>query len=558
MRPGHLGQAQGKGNGLMKNTLVVATLFAAALPAMAQQPRPPAEACAALAGLRIAAAAITLPTSGASVTAARLVAAGEAGNQNGEYCRVMGAIAPVDPQAPEIRFQANLPTHWNRKALQFGGGGYNGRIPNTLGPEVHGLASAATPLARGFLTFAGDSGHQAASADDASFALNAEALHNFGYAHIRKTLDAVREVAAARYGQAPSRVYFNGGSTGGREGLTAAMRWPEAYDGIISWYPVSSYMGLRLWGAMLGRAVYDDEAAGWIPPAMVTRIAQESLARCDGLDGVADGLVSNPAACRAGSAAALEALRCKAGETGHPAHCLTAPQIDRTMRVYHQGYTLPYAFANGLHDYLGYNSLEGIAMQLGSQAALTSPPRSGPNAHHVDRAYQFFRYFVNGGRDLDMRTLDVTAEGPQRERILEISRLFDASRADLSAFAARGGKLILLQGNDDPSVSPWENARFHRRITEAMGAERADGFSRFFLLPGLAHGGGRFAPQWGSVAALDNWVENGVPPQGQVVVDGTATPTRGRSLPLCAAPTFPRYRGEGDVNRAASFVCAAE
>ena len=546
----------------MKHAVVLAGLAAAlslpaALPA-AGQPRAPAEACAALAGMRVPPSAITLPTSGASVTAARLVPATEAGNMNGEHCRVMGAIAPVDPQAPEIRFQANLPAHWNRKALQFGGGGYNGRIPNTTGQEVHGLAGTATPLARGFLTFAGDSGHQAASADDASFALNAEALHNFGYAHIRKTLDAVRAVAVAHYAEAPRRVYFTGGSTGGREGLTAAMRWPDAYDGIITWYPVSSYMGLRLWGAMLGRAVYDDDSAGWIPPAMVTRIAQESLARCDGLDGAMDGLVSNPAGCRAGSAAALEALRCKGGETGHPAHCLTAPQIERTMRVYHQGYALPYGFANGLRDYLGYNSLEGIAMQLGSQATLTSPPRSGPNAHHVDRAYQFFRYFVNGGRDLDVRTLDVTAEGPQRERILEISQLFDASRADLSAFAARGGRMIFLQGNDDPSVSPWENARLHERIVATMGREKADAFLRFFLLPGLAHGGGRFAPQWGSLAALDNWVENGVPPQGQVVVDGTSSQTRGRTRPLCAVPTFPRYRGEGDVNQAASFVCAAE
>ncbi len=438
----------------MKHHLVPLGLAAAmaaagvvALPAQAQPAATPAQACAALSGLRIPATAITLPTGGAVVGEAVLVPATQAGNQNGEYCRVRGAIAPVDPTAPEIRFQANLPTHWNRKALQFGGGGYNGRIPNTLGLEVHGLEGTPTPLARGFLTFASDSGHQAESADDASFALNAEALHNFGYAHIRKTLDAVRQVATARYGQAPGKVYFNGGSTGGREGLTAAIRWPEAYDGVITWYPVTAYMGLRLWGAMLGRAVYDDGAAGWIPPAMVDRIARESLARCDALDGVEDGLVSNPGRCREGSAAALEALRCKAGETGHPAQCLTAVQVDRTMRVYHAGYALPYAFASGNRDYLGYNSLEGIAMQIGSQAALTSPPRSGPNAHHVDRAYQFFRYFVNGGRDLDMRQLDVTAEGPQRDRILEISSLFDATATDLSAFAARGGRMIFLQGN---------------------------------------------------------------------------------------------------------------
>jgi feruloyl esterase len=118
--------------------------------------------------------------------------------------------------------------------------------------------------------------------------------------------------------------------------------------------------------------------------------------------------------------------------------------------------------------------------------------------------------------------------------------------------------MIFLPGNDDPSVSPLENRRFHERIVATMGRERTDAFLRFFLLPGLAHGGGRFAPQWGSLAALDNWVENGVPPQGQIVVDGTSSQTRGRTRPLCAVPTFPRYRGEGDVNQAASFVCAAE
>ncbi len=511
-----------------------------------------AQDCARVANLRIAADAITLPTGGAEVTAVTPVQ-----DANGAYCRVMGAIRPVDPAAPSILFQANLPANWNGKALQFGGGGYNGRIPNTTGLETHGLAGTPTPLARGFLTFASDSGHQAQSADDASFALNAEALHNFGYQHVRKTLDAVRQLAAAQYGTAPRRVYFNGGSTGGREGLTAAIRWPEAYDGIITWYPVTSYMGLRLWGALLARAIYDDESAGWIPPTMVQRIAQESIARCDALDGVEDGLVSNPDGCRRGSAAALEALRCRAGETGNPEHCLTETQINRTMRVYHEGYSLPYAFANGARDYRGYNSLEGIAMQIGSQRELTDPPRSGPNAHHVDRAYQFFRYFVNGGRDLDMRQLDVTASGPVRDRILEISALFDATATDLSRFAARGGKIIWLQGNDDPSVSPLENRRNYEAIVARMGREATDRFLRYFQVPGLAHGGGRFSPTWESLAALDAWVEEGKAPDAAVVTDGTSGPTRGRTRPLCPHPTWPRFRG-GDANLAASFTCVAD
>lgn len=163
----------------MRRTLIAAAFaVAVAGPVWAQGAPPAAGACAALDSLRIPADAMTLPTGGAAIRRARLVAADASGNPNGEYCAVEGAILPVDPAAPEIRFVANLPSQWNRRALQFGGGGYNGRIPNTTGLETHGLAGTATPLARGFLTFASDSGHQADSADDASFALNAEALRN--------------------------------------------------------------------------------------------------------------------------------------------------------------------------------------------------------------------------------------------------------------------------------------------------------------------------------------------------------------------------------------------
>lgn len=511
--------------------------------------------CARLAGLRIEPAAITLPTTGAEV-----IEATPATDANGTYCRVAGAIRPVDPAAPSIHFQANLPATWNGKALQFGGGGYNGRIPNTTGLETHGLAGTPTPLARGFLTFGSDSGHQSrhsAPSDDASFATNAEALRNFGYQHIRKTLDAVRAVATARYGTPLRRVYFNGGSTGGREGLTAALRWPEAYDGIIAWYPVSSYMGLRLWGAHLARAVYNDESAGWIPPAMVDRIAADSLARCDALDGVADGLVSHPDACRTGSAAYLDTLRCRDGETGHPAHCLTPAQMERTIRVYHEGYRLPYAFANGSDTYLGYNSLEGITMHLGSQPEYADPLRSGPHARHAALAYEFFKYFVNGGTAMDMRRLNVRSPGPVRDRILEISAMIDATGTDLSRFAARGGRVIWLHGHDDPSVSPLENRRNVEAVMARMGREEADRVLRYFEIPGLAHGGGRFSPQWESLVALDRWVEEGVAPDGAIITDSTTSETRGRTRPLCRFPTFARYQG-GDPNLAGSFACVAE
>ena len=343
----------------------------------AQQGTDALAACQALTQARIPAAKFSLPTSGAVVTAATLVKAGDSGNTNGEYCNVNGAIKPVDPNAPEIRFVVNLPTQWNGKALQHGGGGYNGVMPNTLGVEKLGDPRKPTPLARGFISFASDSGHQARDNNDASFAVNDEALANFAGQHIKKTRDAAAALAELRYGRAIARTYFIGGSTGGREALSAAQRWPEAYDGVVSYYPTANFMGLRLWGAALASAIYPNAAAGWIPPALVKKIATDALAACDELDGAKDGIVSNMAACRAKSSALLASLTCKNNETGHPAHCLTPAQL-KTIVVYHDGYTIPYAFANGIARYEGYNSLEGITMQTGAQAAFIDPPPTGP------------------------------------------------------------------------------------------------------------------------------------------------------------------------------------
>jgi hypothetical protein len=351
----------------------------------------PREYCANAVGVQIGAANIGLPTFGATITATQFVDATET---LGEYCRVDGAIHPIDHTAPDIQFRVNLPTDWNEKALGMGGGGYNGNIPNTTGaPTLGNFTGVVLPLKQGYITYASDSGHQSASSDEADFALNDEALLNFGYMHIKKTRDVMVAIAKSRYGAAPTRIYFSGGSTGGREGLTAAMRWPNDFDGILTNYPTANFMGLRLSGAALARAIYDNNSEGWIPPALVDRIAALATERCDPLDGVADGLVSNMVACRAMSAQLLEELSCKNGETGYPDNCLTPAQITRTLDVYHNGYTLPYSFVNGISTYPGYNSLEGITMQIGSQPEYIEPtvrterpPReSGRPVHEILR-----------------------------------------------------------------------------------------------------------------------------------------------------------------------------
>jgi feruloyl esterase len=532
-------------------------LLALALPGLvAAQPIQLTEAsCLALAGLQMSAREFSLPTTGATVESASWATTAQ---QHGNHCVIDGIIRPVDPAAPNIRWRSNLPEYWNHKALQYGGGGFNGTIPNTgRQAEVLGLANTSSPLARGFMTLAGDSGHVAANGNDASFATNAEALENFAYMHIKKTLDAATVVANAAYGQAPRRVYFSGGSTGGREGMTAALRWPESYDGIVANYPSALFMGLRLWGSALAQAVYCDDSAGWIPLELVERITARSIESCDLLDGAADGVVSNPVACRAQSQKLIDEFRC-ADDIAADGSCLTQVQIDRTIAIYHEGYELPYELANGIKAYKGYNSLEGVFMNVGTQPEYSEPVISGPHAHHSARAYEFFTYFVNTDGKLDFRTFDIRNPGRYQDRIVELSKMIDATDPDFSKFAARGGKLILVHGLEDASITPIGTAELYERIVASVGQKVARDFMRFYLVPGLAHGGGNFSPSWDNLAALDRWVETGLPPIGPVVTDATNSPTRGRTRPLCEYPAWPRYSGEGNVNSASSFRCVIE
>ena len=147
--------------------------------------------------------------------------------------------------------------------------------------------------------------------------------------------------------------------------------------------------------------------------------------------------------------------------------------------------------------------------------------------------------------------------GRWKDRIVSLSEILGASDPDLSRLHAKGGKILWIQGQDDPSVSPYANAEVYESMVKRMGQSKVDDLMRFYLVPGLAHGGGNFSPTWDNLAILDAWVDRGVaPPAVPVTYDGTKSATRGRSRPLCVYPGWPRYNGSGDVNQAASFSCA--
>jgi feruloyl esterase len=400
------------------------------------------------------------------------------------------------------------------------------------------------------MTLSDDSGHQAPNANDAMFAENAESLANFGNMHIRKTHDVAVAVARQRYGAAPKRFYFTGGSTGGREGLTAALRWPDAYDGVISSYPTANFIGLRMQNAAISRAIYQDNSAGWIPPALVSRIATESLAECDGLDGVKDGLVSNVMACRAGAEKRLAKFTCP--NSAPP--CLNATQV-KTVRLYHEGFSDDWQPRDSANGFKGYNILEGVEMNVGDAPDFTYPLKEGPIAHAAIRADEFLKHFVARDASFDLRKFDVQNPGPLLPQLKVISEQIGATSPDYSAFARKGGKILLMQGTEDALVAPFENIRRYQAIVDRMGPAATRQFMRFYVAPGQGHGGGAFIVTWDNLDILDAWVERGVaPPAAPVVVDGNAK-TAGRTRPLCEYPKWPRYNGSGDVNAAASFTC---
>lgn len=508
----------------------------------------PASRCAMLAGRQIDSAAFSLPTGGAHIASATDV------EGPAPFCRVRGSIAPRSTDAPPIQFEVDLPARWNGKAVQFGGGGYNGEIPDVSGWPSLGLRSAPPPVAQGFLTFGDDSGHQAKDLNDASFALHPEALENYAYMHIKKARDAAFAVARRFYGKSPRRLYFIGGSTGGREALTAALRWPRDYSGVVSNFPTANFVGLRMWGAKLAQVLYAGQSAGWIAPAMVARIAKEGVAACDGQDGLADGLVSDMAACRAGAAARLDALLCPPGAVSDT--CLT-PAQRATIDVYHDGFRPSAAVRREVPSFGGYNILEGAAMDLGSDKQPYNPLKSGPNAHHAARADQFLRYFIARDPDFTIQTFDPDKAGPWTHRLAAVAAMINAGPDGWQAFAAAGGKLILVQGLDDVSVSPIETEKLYDGIRAKVGPARADRFMRFYEVPGLGHGVGHFLLSWDNLGLIDRWVEHGTPPPVEPIGYDANAAARGRSRPVCRYPQWPKFDGTGPADAAASFHCAA-
>lgn len=530
-----------------------------------------AKSCADLNGMVIPAAAIGLPTTGATVTSTTVVTAtGTGATAVGEYCKVLGAISPVDPNAPSIKFQVNLPATWNSKAMMYGGGGFNGSIPNVGGNVGIGPQNKPTPLQRGYAVFASDSGHQAGAlgSQDHKFGLNDEAERNFGGDAVKKTRDAAVAIILARYGTAPAKSYFQGGSTGGREALGAIQRWPADWDGAIALYPAWNQIGAMLFGHKANRALAQP---GAYPNQAKRRVIYDAaMAACDALDGVADGVIGNQTACNA--TFDPNVVRCAGGvDTGDT--CLSDAQIN-ALNVMNGdaltgGAVFNFFLASGPQSYPGYNVWGadlGMASASPLQPTITflalgtvqpSWPTPAGTPYITPFLDQFLNYAVMRNPTISANPLLVDPEnpGPWANRLSELSTQLNTS-TDISAFVARGGKLLLAHGQQDVLVSTRATEWYYQKLQAQFGQAQVEKFARYYEIPGLGHAiSTAFMPGWDSVTALENWVENGTAPANQVVTDSAGVP--GRTRPLCEYPTFPKYKGGGlDVNLASSFTCA--
>lgn len=512
-----------------------------------------ASACPALQGLSIPASAIGLQTSGAVVQTAVAVAAADKDNVNGDFCKVTGIVKPHHPGSPNLEFEVNLPLVWNRRALQMGGGGYDGSLVTGLTPFTLQPANTDTPLKRGFVTLGSDGGHKGKAGFDGTFGLDDEALINYGKQSVKKTHDVAMAIIRKAYGRVPERFYFIGGSQGGHEALDAAARYPQDYDGVVAHYPAYNVTMLHLGSLNVGKALYADGGAGWINSKKTKLIGDAVYAKCDDLDGVKDGIVSNVAACDA--AFDVKTLRCPNGvDTGDA--CLSDAQLKAVATITSE-YRPGFAIA-GMDTFPKWALLDGALFQGPSNfGAVSQPsnPLSGKEALLYSVGDQTAKFIITRNPKLDTMQFDPKQYQP---RTVTAGTIMDVTDVSLEKFRSRGGKIIMTHGTADDFITPYNSIAYYKRQVAQFGQSRLDGFMRFYVIPGFGHGFGPFNAKFDSLGALEKWVENGQAPGGLTAVDGNQGPTAGRTRPLCEYPKWPKFSGApGSEKSAASFTCVA-
>ena len=432
------------------------------------------------------------------------------------FCRVAVTAKPTADS--DIKVEVWLPEAWNGKLLGTDNGGFSGAI------NYAGLASAIT---KGYAAVSTDTGH---SGDQMDFGIgHPEKIVDWAHRAVHEMTTIAKAVVEKAHGRTPLHSYFAGCSTGGQQALSEAQRYPADYDGIVAGAPGNNRIHLIygfLWSWL---ATHDASGNATLPAAKLPALAQAAVAACDKNDGVVDGVIADPRTCRFDPAA----LACTGAETDS---CLTAPQLAAARKVYSGARA-----RDGRQLYPGWapGSESGWGQYIINPSA---PVRIG-----------LFRDWVFKNASWDPRTFDWDKDVVTVDAALPV---LNAMATDYSAFNARGGKLIMYTGLADPVVSPLDTIEYYDSVVKANGGPEATRrFYRFFAVPGMAHcGGGNGTSTFDALAALEAWVERGIPPDS-IPASRSINGRVDRTRPLCAYPAVARYKGSGSVDDAANFSC---
>ena len=442
------------------------------------------------------------------------------------YCNVLATVAP------QTDIQVQLPTNWKGRYLHLGGAGFDGTIA-TSAPASY----AVNLLAEGYAVGASNGGHRATQYPGASFAADQQLVLGYAYTAIGDTDTVARALIQAYYGKPASYRYFDGCSNGGKNASVAASRFREDYDGVIGgdgvWGHADEHVGggdmaglTAVWARVVNVTnTINPETF----PAKLTALYNAEIAKCDALDGLADGIISNPHNCHIDPSA----LACPAGVDTQS--CLTPTEVTavKTLQsdllLNDQVIGAPYGLGNlvsGLSAVAG----GGEALGQGFLALAYNNPAYSISLFNPERDFDFLSNQF--GRIDDMT-------GPLQ---------------GVAKYVSEGGKLIVWTGGEDPLVPTADSVRFVEHLSHEVDDE-ARGNVRLYTLPGVNHcGGGPGADTINSLTPISTWVEKGIPPRNLIASKLSAAGTVTFTRPLCPFPQWAKYTG-GDGNSASSFTC---
>jgi hypothetical protein len=481
---------------------------------------PPVISCAVLAQHDFG----NVPDAPTSISSATVVAAT---STTPEYCDVKGYISP------QTQFELKLPTKtYQGRYLQVGCGGFCGVVSPTTFP------SCDTQLGGDFAIATDDQGHMAASNLDGVWALDDLQLRiEFGYLSEHAMAQAAKAIIATFYGQSPRYSYFNGCSDGGHEALQEAQRYPDDFNGIIAGAPANIWAPLNgEFQPWIARANLDNQGNQILTADKLLALHDAVMKACAGVD----GLIDDPRSCHFDPAS----IQCPAGT--NTSVCLTPAQVETVRKIYEGPVD-----AQGHHLYVGG---EPYGSELAWAGWIVTPPGVEPVGQAIGDNYLKYQAFQVGEVGPSFLNWQFTIAGFNALR--PMGEIYNSTNADLSAFRAHGGKLIIWQGWADQAIPPFGSPVYYDAVQDRMGGlQQVQQFARLFMFPSVYHCGGGYGPsQFDMVAPMVAWVEQGIAP-GKIVASQTdSTGQVVRTFPVFPYPEQTQYTGHGSINDANNYT----